>query len=73
MDKPKKLILIPPKVKEMADFIQECTNDSNCAGYVIKRARGCGITMATNLALNTNNAEFEIIQPKQIENGDNKG
>lgn len=69
MDKPKELILVPQKVREMADFIHECANDPNCAGYVIKRARRCGITMATNLALNTNDAEFEIIQPKQIENG----
>lgn len=63
----KKPMIIPPKVQEMADFIQKSENDPNCAGYVIIQGRRWGRTMATNIAKNTKDTEYEIVQPKLID------
>ncbi len=61
-----KPVVIPKKVQEMADFVKDC-DEKGLVPMIIQK-RGYGKTAALRLARQTEDADFEIIEPKKISN-----
>lgn len=61
--------VIPASVVKLSEAIKEAIDNKQTIGISIVRKRRAGIMTAIELA-KTENAEFEIIKPKQLTNGE---